>query len=356
MAKSGLTPAELIHEAEYRRCRGQSPSDMEACMYWMQTHVYIQHPEFGAIKFDLRDAQKSTLRDWMGNRMSIALKARQVGFSTLVMAYGLWLVLFWPDKFIIALSRTERDAAKLLRKAKYAYDRLPAWMRDRGPTRITNTQSKIEFDNGSAIESLPATDPARGESAYLIVVDEWAFFEDAEGAWSAIEPATDIGGRLIALSTANGSGNLFHQMVVGAQTGSNDMCFIFHSWRAVPERDAAWYESKKRAMLPHLLHQEYPTTPEEAFIKSGNPVFDVDMLLSKPTMPPKHRGYLERITGPADEFFARTTELRPAENGPLQVWEMPKVGTAYVIGADIAEGLEHGDYSVAWVINTRTGV
>jgi hypothetical protein len=31
-------------------------------------------------------------------------------------------------------------------------------------------------------------------------------------------------------------------------------------------------------MLPWQLAQEYPTTPEEAFVKSGNPVFDLDIL------------------------------------------------------------------------------
>jgi hypothetical protein len=31
-------------------------------------------------------------------------------------------------------------------------------------------------------------------------------------------------------------------------------------------------------MLPWQLAQEYPTTAEEAFVKSGNPVFDLDVL------------------------------------------------------------------------------
>jgi hypothetical protein len=31
-------------------------------------------------------------------------------------------------------------------------------------------------------------------------------------------------------------------------------------------------------MLPWQLAQEYPTTAEEAFVKSGNPVFDLDIL------------------------------------------------------------------------------
>lgn len=43
------------------------------------------------------------------------------------------------------------------------------------------------------------------------------------------------------------------------------------------------------------------------------------------------------------------------EDGPLRVWEMPTMA-AYVIGADVAEGLEHGDFSSAHVINTSTGL
>jgi hypothetical protein len=31
-------------------------------------------------------------------------------------------------------------------------------------------------------------------------------------------------------------------------------------------------------MLPWQLAQEYPTTAEEAFVRSGNPVFDLDVL------------------------------------------------------------------------------
>lgn len=51
-------------------------------------------------------------------------------------------------------------------------------------------------------------------------------------------------------------------------------------WSAVPERTQAWYESKQRELANRIwqLHQEYPTTPEEAFIGSGNPVFNLDII------------------------------------------------------------------------------
>jgi hypothetical protein len=53
---------------------------------------------------------------------------------------------------------------------------------------------------------------------------------------------------------------------------------MFYPWSATGDRDESWYQSKKESMLSWQLHQEYPSTPEEAFIKSGNPVFDLEAL------------------------------------------------------------------------------
>ena len=53
---------------------------------------------------------------------------------------------------------------------------------------------------------------------------------------------------------------------------------MFYPWSATEDRDQSWYESKQISMLPWQLAQEYPTTPEEAFVRSGNPVFDLDVL------------------------------------------------------------------------------
>src|SRR5690606_31419280 len=163
---------------------------------------------------------------------------------------------------------------------------------ERGPKLLSEHQQRMDFDNGSVIKSLPsASDPARGSSAYLIVVDEWAFLPNPEDAWASIEPVADIGGRIIGLSTANGSGNFFHNLWVGAQAGENNFATMFYSWDAVDERDEAWYESKKRSMTSWQLAQEYPNNPEEAFIKSGRPVFDLDVLQGFEPVAPQ-RGYL----------------------------------------------------------------
>jgi len=288
---------ELRQEAEWRKCARDEP-------YFLRKYWHIAHPAHGRILFDLRDAQSEALTHWDNHRYSLTLKARQIGWSTLVAAHQFWLAFFHPDQNIIDLSRTEREAVQLLRKTKYGFSHLPSWMVDRGPRSLVEHQQRMFFGNGSQIVSMPsASDPARGESATLIVVDEWAFLPNPEEAWSSIEPVADVGGRIIGLSTANGSGNFFHHLWVGSSTGNNKFEPMFYPWSATEDRDDTWYESKVKAMLPWQLSQEYPTTPEEAFVKSGNPVFDLDVLDDMMVRcRPGLSGYLHELSARSVEF------------------------------------------------------
>ncbi len=264
--------SELKQEAEWRKCQKDES-------YFLRKYWHIAHPAHGRILFDLRNAQEQALQRWGDNRYSLTLKARQIGWTTLIAAHQFWLAFFKEDQNIIDLSRTEREAVLLLRKTKYGFKHLPDWMLERGPTQLVEHQQRMVFSNGSQVTSMPsASDPARGESASLVVVDEWAFLPNPEEAWASIEPVADVGGRIIGLSTANGSGNFFHHLWTGAVTGNNRFDAMFFPWSASEDRDESWYESKKQSMLPWQLAQEYPTSPEEAFVRSGNPVFDLDVL------------------------------------------------------------------------------
>lgn len=342
----------MLNEAEWRKCRSPENATPEetlaAFTYFCSHYWYVKHPERGRILLDLRPAQTQTVRVWISERYSIVLKARQIGFSTLAAAYSFWLVFFGADRFVVMLSRTERESIKLLGKAKYGFKFLPFWMRERGPAQVTEHQLKIVFDNESAIESLPSSnDPARGESVYLVIVDEWAFLPNAEEAWASIEPIADIGGRVIGLSTANGSGNFFHHLWVGSQTGTNQFKGIFFPWSADSERGQDWYDAKVKNMHPWQLHQEYPSFPEEAFIKSGNPVFDIKILDAIQTLSPTV-GYYHVLAQGNGEF-------RVSTDGEMRIWGFPDDQGVYVIAADIAEGLSYGDYSSAHIIAARTG-
>jgi hypothetical protein len=336
---------ELLNEREWRLCRGledASDSDLaDAFEHFCSNYWYIRHPERGRILFEMREAQKDTVYAWIANRNSIVLKARQIGFSTLAAAFAFWEVFFWQDRFEVMLSRTEREAAKLLQKSKYGYKMLPDWMKQRGPELVSDNQLKMVFANESALESLPSgNDPARGESVYRVFIDEMAFLPNSEEAWASIEPIADVGGRIVCLSTAKGEGNIFHRLWVGSQTGTNDFKGIFFPWSA-GDRDEDWYAVKKAQLPDWQLAQEYPSNPDEAFVRSGRPVFDIDLLRSFQVEEPE-KGFIW------DHSFQKN-------GGPLSVWKEPLPTTAYCIGADVAEGLGHGDYSSAHVIDAETG-
>lgn len=246
--------------------------------YALRSFWNIKVPGVGRTLFDLRPAQEQAIDHWNTERYSLTLKARQIGWSTIATGHCWHSAFFQPDREILLISKEERSAGELISKIKYGMRFMPDWMRSRGPTQLGDNKQRIDFSNGSSIISLPsASDPARGFSGYLVVVDEWAFLNNPDEAWASIEPVADVGGRIIGLSTANGHGNFFHQLWVDAETGNNQFRTMFHSWRA-GGRDDAWYESKKRSLPPWQLAQEYPDNPEEAFLKSGNPVFDLDAL------------------------------------------------------------------------------
>jgi hypothetical protein len=341
---------DLVQEREWRRIappwQSSTPDQLlEAFVYFCSKYWWIRHPERGRIKFDLFDAQIEAVRTWLSERYSVTLKARQIGLSTLISTFEFWSTFFYSDRAVVMLSKTERDAVKLLEKAKYGSRFLPDWMKFRGPVMQIN-QTRMGFSNESYLESLPsASDPARGESVYTVVVDELGLLPNSEEAWAAIEPIADVGGQVIMLGTAHGEGNLFHKLWVGSQNGTNRFKGIFFPWWS-GDRDQDWYESKRRDLPDWQLAQEYPSDPDEAFLRSGHPVFNVEMLRGLTQIDPS-RGRLAVPEGGAPVF-----EL--VEQGPLRVWDLPEPGMRYVIGADVAEGLEYGDFSVAQVIEAKS--
>lgn len=266
----------LVREAEFRLCA----SDI---VYWTEHYVYVSTPDRGRVLMDTSDrpAQRDLLADLVNPelRRIIALKSRQVGFTTCCAVASLWLAFFRPDQYVLFISRREDDARDILHKADYAYRWLPDWMRERGPARIDKTTQRMSFDNDSLIRSEQSqSDPARGQTATLIICDEFASLEKPEEAWASIEPVADLGGRIMILSTAKGFGNLFHAMWQAATTGRMKAKTLFIPWSAVPTRDQAWFDQKVEEMLPWTRAQEYPQDPDEAFVMSGAMVFDLQAI------------------------------------------------------------------------------
>jgi len=307
--------------------------------------VVIRTPT-GRVPFNLRPYQKVMLRGFLRKRYNIVLKARQLGFSTLVSAFALWRALLFDDFVIDIFADKELSAKRLIRMVRIAYDNLPRWVAQSLPKPTKRNELKWEFDNGSSIEAFTgAKDSGRGETASLVILDEWAAYrtsvtgDAAEMAWAAIEPTIDIGGDFIGGSTAQGMENYFF-VKWEATKGNAEWGHYFYPYDVVPHRGLKWWHNKmaqyEREGTPWIMAQEYPRTEEEAWVKSGQTVFDIDRLVAmEPLMiPPWFIGRLD------SEFY-----LHGDSSGPLKLYKRPVMGADYAIGADVAEGLERGDFS-----------
>ena len=102
---------ELKRELEWRKC-------VKDEAYFLENYWYIQNPRDGRVLFTLRQAQREALVEWSKERYSLTLKARQIGWTTLVAGHQFWLAYFTADQNIIDISRTEREAVLLLKKTK----------------------------------------------------------------------------------------------------------------------------------------------------------------------------------------------------------------------------------------------
>ncbi len=79
---------------------------------------------------------------------------------------------------------------------------------------------EVELPGGSKITALPANpDTARGFSANVLL-DEFAFHQDSRAIWKALFPVISKPGlKLRVISTPNGKGNKFYELMTGANDG-----------------------------------------------------------------------------------------------------------------------------------------
>ncbi len=218
---------------------------------------------------------------------------------------------------------------------------------------------------------------------------EVAYWEKPEEVMMGIEEAVpDKEGTLIALeSTANGIGNYFHRKCEQASRKETAYQIIFIPWFWEPEYQVALRDVKIKTLCQHekdeygdeakLLKdfnlsmqqlqwrrnkiennfegnverfcQEYPSTWQEAFIFSGQPLFNVKTLMAMKDNCPEE---IQRGHVILDK--EKTTTIVPSSRGELKLWEGPIHNEVYTIGADVSEGVEGGDNAAIEVLNVRT--
>lgn len=253
--------------------------------YFIDTYGHIEDKDAEELvqPFSMWKEQREALQSLCSHRLNVILKARQLGFSWLVMHIVAHLILTGEGKLAIGLSKTEEEAKELVRRVAFILRYMPELIAEKdfepkgwsGPVfRATALMVEISFPNSQKTSKFQAlaSSPGAGRSftANLIVFDEWAFQQFAREIWQGGFPTINRpnGGWVIGLSTI-ARGSLFEELFTDPDNGFNK---IFIPWYADPRRDAEWYEKTKRA-LGDLITEEYPATIEEALMVPGGAMF-----------------------------------------------------------------------------------
>jgi phage terminase large subunit-like protein len=107
--------------AEIIKC-GKDPT------YFFNTYLKIQHPVKGLIPFNTYPFQDDCVQDFIDNRFNIVLKSRQLGLSTLVSAYSVWMAIFQREKNILIIATKLAVAQNFISKVKTMIKSLPKWL------------------------------------------------------------------------------------------------------------------------------------------------------------------------------------------------------------------------------------
>lgn len=306
-------------------------------IHFMKKYLEIQHPEKGRIPFDLFPYQEDVIKQIEAHKYNIVLKSRQLGLSTVVSAYCLWLGLFHRDKNIILVANKLEVCKNMVKKIRIAWQSLPVWMLEALDLVELEGESVkyLRFKNGSSITALPTTeDVGKSEAASFLAIDEAAVINNLEECWRSLYSTVTVGGKMIIFSTPFGNTGKFYELWQDSLKGKNDFNRIELPWHIHPEHDQAWFDKESRNMDDRQIASELMCS----FEGSGQTFFN---------------------TGTID--FYKQSCLTPlicegpsvSSNTDLWIWNLPKKDVQYILTADVARG-DAKDYSAFHMINTQT--
>lgn len=328
----------------------------------------------------------------------IILKARQMGFSTLTEAIIFWYTVTSEQSESLIVAHQEESTGNLFRMSKRFLDELPGPLKPM--TRASNGQ-ELNFDKpsqsrspkkglGSRIRCATAGGRGIGRSYTLscLHLSEFAFWpgDKQETLTGLMQAVPDKAGTIVIMeSTANGYDafkDIWDRAVERQRAGEEGFIPVFFPWYEMPEyereippgfrrtpeeetlaetfglndRQLSWrrwcIENNCNGDL-NLFKQEYPATPDEAFIATGACVFDKEAVVLR-------REQVRTEAWEAGEFRieregGRITkwEWKPDERGPIRIRKKPEEGRPYVIGGDTAG--EGSDWFVGQVLDNVTG-
>ncbi len=202
----------------------------------------------------------------------IILKARQQGFSSMILALFTVDFLTKPNTRNVIVADISDNAMELLDRVKLylesytANTGVPVKLKYNSKYELYNESIKTRYTIGTADKA----DFGRSKTITNLHFSEFAFYRDPESLLSGAMQAVVPDGKVIIETTANGF-NFFKDYWDKSEMGESGFQPLFFKAKDFYTNDVL--EQKERE-LGRQFQQEYPNTPMEAFITSGESYFD----------------------------------------------------------------------------------
>lgn len=349
---------------------------------WIETFVNIVDKKGQLVPFKFNPQQKYIMRN--KGKFNICLKSRQLGITSVALAFSLYLAITKPNSTCMIMSYSLDSANNIFEKLKQMYNDLPDCVR---LETIANNRKELKFVNHSRIIvcTCGSKDNARGATLSFVHLSEVGFMNEyLDKQLTAIEQALVPDGCMILESTANGL-NRFSEMWNKTISGEAPLWKpFFFSWVQDKRMFADEYkEYRKRykniygsyltedeldekevalmnngASLDQLMWrrlkisntsedkfcQEFPSNPIEAFISTGSNIFNAAIIQERLNSL-NNTPILKLPVSGVDPILKKYSRY-------LTIWKLPVRGKRYYIGVDTGEGLGgSNDYSVISVID-----
>lgn len=319
----------------------------------------------------------------------IILKARQLGFSTATEGIFFKETVTKSNINTAIVAHKEDSTRNLFNMSKLMYDQLPDAIK---PSKKASNAQELVFDNdnGTGLKSkikcftAGGTGIGRSDTLNNLHLSELAFWtgdkkETLTGLLQAVPNDPDT--MVVIESTANGF-EYFKEFWDNSVAGKNDFVPVFIGWNELIDYQMPYtgFELTKEEKelqktfgltLEQLtwrrwcianncgndiqqFKQEYPITPEEAFISTGKCYFEQEKIIKRmqevKDIKPVMQGYFDY-----DYNGLRITNIRWIEDkeGAIKIYEKPKKYYPYVLAGDTAG--EGSDYFIGQVLDNTDG-
>lgn len=322
---------------EYFRCK-------KSFEYFVTNYVLLELPGGDEIMKPYRK-QLEFIDLVERKKHALLLKSRQTGFSTIVQAYTAWLCTFHDNVVVGIISKDGNEATDFARFIRGIIEKLPSFLKPKkgalGRGFAKKTERSFIMTNGSKVYVATVNPKApnktlRGKSITFLIVDEAAFIDYVDSAWTSIVSSLSTNQKLarkknvpygtVIISTPNktvGMGQWYFKKYLRAISGEGLFKpFIVH-WKMIPELadDPEWYSTQCEMFDndPKKIAQEL----ELKFLPADGAFFESETI----------EKVQDSVQKPMEKF--------KLFNGEAWCFRKPDPNLHYIIGVDTAP--EHGE-------------